>query len=297
MGGSHARWTDKNIQPHRHRGRFWPGGRVRVQGDPAQAADLGGDCCADLEERVAELEATTVRKGNKKVSVTLSGWVVKTVNWWDDGDLSDTWVGDKDADLTSRFAITGSATIAPGWSAGYNITVTVPGSWAGDLLGADVFGIFSNQAFEDSTALNGINTLYSYMYVKSDKWGAINWGYLSPASDNAAVLADISGTVIETNAVMFEGPSFNLRAKGAASGFQGLVGVPRHGYGLLGHRRASKVHGPFMKDWRQHLMITAAEWEAFIDDLQQTLDKFAVPQAEQAEIKAIVASTRADIVV
>ena len=52
---------------------------------PAKAADLGGDCCADLEERVAELEATTVRKGNKKVSVTLSGWVVKDVTWWDDG--------------------------------------------------------------------------------------------------------------------------------------------------------------------------------------------------------------------
>ena len=28
----------------------------------AKAADLGGDCCADLEERVAELEATTARK-------------------------------------------------------------------------------------------------------------------------------------------------------------------------------------------------------------------------------------------
>jgi hypothetical protein len=39
------------------------------------------------------------------------------------------------------------------------------------------------------------------------------------------------------------------------------------------------------------------EWEAFLDDLQQTLDKFAVPAVEQAEIKAIVASTRADIVV
>ena len=34
---------------------------------PAQAADLGGDCCADLEERIAELEATTARKGNRKV--------------------------------------------------------------------------------------------------------------------------------------------------------------------------------------------------------------------------------------
>ena len=37
-------------------------------GVTAQAADLGGNCCADLEERVAELEATTVRKGNRKVS-------------------------------------------------------------------------------------------------------------------------------------------------------------------------------------------------------------------------------------
>ena len=44
-------------------------------------------------------------------------------------------------------------------------------------------------------------------------------------------------------------------------------------------------------------MITADEWETFLDDLQQTLDKFGVPQAEQAELKAIVDSTRADIVV
>ena len=55
--------------------------------------------------------------------------------------------------------------------------------------------------------------------------------------------------------------------------------------------------GHSMKDAHQHLMITAAEWKAFLDDLQQTLDKFAVPQAEQAEIKAIVDSTGADIVV
>ena len=58
-----------------------------------------------------------------------------------------------------------------------------------------------------------------------------------------------------------------------------------------------KYTGRSMKDSHQNLMISAAEWEAFLDDLQQTLDKFAVPQAEQAEIKAIVASTRADIVV
>ena len=103
-------------------------GSSHFKATPAKAADLGGDCCADLEERVAELEATTVRKGNKKVSVTLSGWVVKSMNWWDDGDIDSFVVGDKDYDLGTRFAITGSATIAPGWSGGFNITVTAPGT-------------------------------------------------------------------------------------------------------------------------------------------------------------------------
>ena len=55
---------------------------------PAAAADLGGDCCADLEERVAELEATTARKGNRKVSLTVSGWVNEQVMWWDDSTES-----------------------------------------------------------------------------------------------------------------------------------------------------------------------------------------------------------------
>lgn len=55
--------------------------------------------------------------------------------------------------------------------------------------------------------------------------------------------------------------------------------------------------GRSMRDSHQHLLITATEWEAFLDDFQQTLDKFGVPGAEQAELKAIVASTREDIVV
>ena len=58
-----------------------------------------------------------------------------------------------------------------------------------------------------------------------------------------------------------------------------------------------KYTGRSMRDSHQELRITANEWEAFLDDLQQTLDKFGVPPAEQAELKAIVDSTRADIVV
>ena len=80
-------------------------GGFAMSATPAKAADLGGDCCADLEERVAELEATTVRKGNKKVSVTLSGWVVKLGSWWDDGHETNFYVGDKDTTLSSHFQI------------------------------------------------------------------------------------------------------------------------------------------------------------------------------------------------
>ena len=58
-----------------------------------------------------------------------------------------------------------------------------------------------------------------------------------------------------------------------------------------------KYSGKPMAESHAHLKITATEWEAFMDDLQQSLDKFAVPAQEQAELKAIVNSTRSDIVV
>ena len=58
-----------------------------------------------------------------------------------------------------------------------------------------------------------------------------------------------------------------------------------------------KYSGRSMGDSHRHLMITEEEWEAFMDDLQQSLDKFAVPQPEQDEVKAIVESTKEAIVV
>jgi hemoglobin len=58
-----------------------------------------------------------------------------------------------------------------------------------------------------------------------------------------------------------------------------------------------RYSGRPMEDSHRHLRITDGEWQAFMDDFQQTLDKFQVPQAEQAELKAIVESTREEIVV
>ena len=113
------------------------------------------------------------------------------------------------------------------------MTISTPGAWAGNILGGNVFGVFSNQFAEDSASLAGIIAYSSCMYIKSDDFGTINLGHLSPASDNAAVLADISGTVIESNAVMFEGAGFTMRPKGAASGYNGIApGLPIGGPGL-----------------------------------------------------------------
>jgi hemoglobin len=52
-----------------------------------------------------------------------------------------------------------------------------------------------------------------------------------------------------------------------------------------------------MGDSHRHLMITPSEWESFMDDLQQTLEKFTVPLPEQQELRAIVESTREAIVI
>ena len=86
----------------------------------ASAADLGGNCCADLEERIAELEATTARKGNRKVSLTVSGWVGEQVMWWDDDIIEkNIYVTGLGTTLATHVKFTGQATIAPGWYAGY----------------------------------------------------------------------------------------------------------------------------------------------------------------------------------
>jgi predicted porin len=89
---------------------------------PAFAADLGGDCCADLEERVAELEATTARKGNRKVSLSISGQVNTALMFFDTEKRSDFYVVDNQ-NSNSRFRFNGDAKISPTLSAGFLIEV------------------------------------------------------------------------------------------------------------------------------------------------------------------------------
>jgi hypothetical protein len=91
----------------------------------AWSADLGGNCCADLEERVAELEATTARKGNRKMSLTITGQVDRMVMWWDDGRRSRTYYGLDNTNSSSRFSLLGEAKLSPSVKMGFEIMIEI----------------------------------------------------------------------------------------------------------------------------------------------------------------------------
>ena len=167
----------------------------------ASAADFGGNCCADLEERIAELEATTARKGNRKVSLTISGWVGQQVMYWDDGFEENVYVGDLGATLSSHFKMTGQATISPGWYAGYVLHIEARNNNSLALT----------QDAGDITFGEGVAVLQSFWFVKSDNLGKVSVGLQSQASDNTAILVDGSGSLVPANWVAFDYNSFELR--------------------------------------------------------------------------------------
>jgi hypothetical protein len=77
-----------------------------------------------LDERIAELESTAARKGNRKVSLTVSGYINEALLYWNDGKRSDIYQGTNDA-ARSRFRFVGDAKIDKEWSAGYLLEIGV----------------------------------------------------------------------------------------------------------------------------------------------------------------------------
>lgn len=216
---------------------------------PAQAADLGGDCCADLEERVAELEATTARKGNRKVSLTISGWVNVGLMAFDAFDESDAHVvSDNGTTLGSRFTFAGNAKIDSRWSAGYNITVEVQNDdpFLADLLKNTGSETVAMTQFNDDTTQN-FTLLYSNLWIKHEELGTVTIGLQSQATDNISIV-DLSGTLFSANNVLFRGNNFITGAGGAtwgqAIGCTG-IGTDCHGEPLQVIRYDSPTFGGF----------------------------------------------------
>lgn len=165
----------------------------------AKAADFDGSCCGDLEERVAELEATTARKGNRVVSLQIYGQVNKALLAWDDGFDRDAYVVDNETSST-RFGFIGEAQIKSGWSAGYRLEVDLR-----DALSDEV----SNEPNGDD-GLDGLDLRIrqSYLYISSERYGQLAIGQQSPATDDITI---ISLGAQMSNAALHYNNNFGLR--------------------------------------------------------------------------------------
>lgn len=196
----------------------------------AIAADLGGDCCADLEERVAELEATTARKGTRKVSLTISGQVNKMIMHYNDGGpvsaagnvaggnrSSNTFWGIDNTNSSSRFNFTGDAKISPTAKAGFNMTIEV-GSGARSVA-------VSQYRAEAPTVTSHIGTgdlndhsLFmrdAVVWLESSALGRLTLGRLTQTGPQGTIdLGGIGviapGTVLAGNGLMFRNAAGNL---------------------------------------------------------------------------------------
>ena len=168
----------------------------------ARAADLGGDCCADLEERVAELEAATVRKGNQKVRVTLSGYYAQQLLYWDDGVEDNVYLSGMGPTQATNFRISGQVQIAPGWAAGYMLRT--------QDLHVNPFQL--NQINDDS--VDNLKEQLSFWYLNSDDYGKLAVGLNAQASKSAAMYTDLSGSQLMASDVLFDGAGFFLRSNG-----------------------------------------------------------------------------------
>ena len=184
-----------------------------VSAKAVKAADLGGGCCADLEERVAELEATTARKGNRVVSLQIYGQVNKGLLIWDDGQNSDAYIVDTDESGTRMGAI-GTATISPGMTAGFNIEYDLQQAPSNDVSATNDNPTFvdggDTPESEQQRSLFGLRI--ANLYVESARFGRVTIGHGSAASDYASEV--VLGNSLSTSNILV-GNSFVINGSGS----------------------------------------------------------------------------------
>ena len=166
----------------------------------ASAADLGGNCCADLEERIAELEATTARKGNRKVKLTVSGWVHEEVMYWDDGRERNVYQFTGPA--PTRFRFVGDAKINADVTAGYLLEIGAYSALPGTVSGI-------NRDTDENGVLN-FQVRHSAWWLSHKQLGKIWVGQTSQATDS---ITEIN----LANTGMFTAPGVSVIQVGAFS--------------------------------------------------------------------------------
>lgn len=142
-----------------------------------KGAAIGGDCCSDLEARIAELEATTARKGNRKMSLKVYGQVTESVTWYDIQPS----VGTGLAHYQVQSGANRAADTYLGTAGEARITKDTVAGFVLELgMGNYEQGLANPQANGNDT--NGVATRQAYVYVKNGNLGGLSIGLQNSAT-------------------------------------------------------------------------------------------------------------------
>lgn len=206
---------------------------------PAFGADLGGNCCADLEDRIAELEATTARKGNRKIHVKVYGVVNEAIMHIGGDHVNGNWTVGQNSNVESFIGVAGEAVITPDIKAGYVLELGI-GNNRDDAM-------FGSPFAHDGT---GTYTRRSFGYVEHKNLGRVSVGLTNQATDGIAEISVANtqvaarmlslkpivgpnlGDVFDifdgtrTNAVRYDTPAFygaRVSASWSSGGIEGMT--------------------------------------------------------------------------
>jgi Gram-negative porin len=144
-------------------------------------AQAGGyePCCADLEARVSDLEATTVRKGNRRVSLKVSGFLNEAIMQWNDGFERNVYFVTNETER-SRVKFELEVKLTSKWSVGGLLELGIHIDPQGKL----------DQNVAHSLVSRMPDTRYSYWFVKNEDLGKLDIGRTRTATYHIADMMD-----------------------------------------------------------------------------------------------------------
>ena len=136
------------------------------------AADL------DLDQRLANLEETAARSGNRNVSLRVYGQVNYGLMSWNDGKSADTYVVDNETSST-RLGLIGQGKVGNGTIAGYRLEMEFRGA-------SSVQVDAKNDNFGDDQT---IRLRHANWFIEDVKLGRLTVGLQSPATDDISIIS------------------------------------------------------------------------------------------------------------
>jgi len=179
-----------------------------------------GACCADLGQRILDLEQSLARSGRPSLELTVSGTVNHAFIFWDDGSARDAYItgGESDGSALTFDAETSDA--GQSWSAGITIELELLSAGSGHVSQSDTDGARTLEASEVS------------LWMEFATLGQVAIGATSARGSSGANEHDLSGTESVAYAGVADiGGGFLLRAAASQSpshltdiAWEGLIG-------------------------------------------------------------------------